>query len=167
MYIPFGELRSCVQMARTEHEKVAWVVWCVLHAKDRQAALEYACASLDDVDRGHVNLGVLVRWVVDGAPHLIERAENCFRLVDICEYLSAWSFEVCRRSHSSPPLTLGRMPWCLLSWVSTGHEKERWNWFMDLIVSDRGEEYPGVDSPYWSVSKKIPEYLKLPESVAA
>lgn len=103
----FGDLRSAVMSCRQDPQRICDVVWCVLKSDMREEALRYAVDNLSTLTvKETVNLGDLLRWVVEGDEHLAARIAANHDVPDDVryEYLSTWAYFVVFDPKKSPPV---------------------------------------------------------------
>lgn len=109
----FGDLRSAVEEALVNPQRVDQVVWLLGTAPDAATAevwLEHAVSKLERREHARVNLGDVVRWAVQGAALLPGSiAPQGLKPVDaaICARLMAgWAWSVVCRPEAAPFIQL-------------------------------------------------------------
>jgi len=103
MAITFGELRSTIEAARGDHERIDQVVWCILNAPDalqKEQWIQYALDKLYDV-----GLDDTLLWCVDAEPAAMELIESyasqrrskktVLQREDVRIFLSALAWRTC------------------------------------------------------------------------
>lgn len=155
----FGDLRSAVMSCRQDPQRICDVVWCVLKSNMREEALRYAVDNLSTLTvKETVNLGDLIKWVVEGDDHLAVRIAVNHDVPDDVryEYLSTWASLVLKDPKNSPTACLYYIadPNCdvLRSWpLSDSHGAvNAYGWVIEHYTDSHGK----TDSMGFRVSYK-------------